>query len=82
MLCHAGKVTKQLSDITISNGIGWSPDNRTMYYIDSTPKKVYAFDFDESEATISNQRVLVDYSQVRQCVIRTQPHFWASLNRA
>ena len=28
-------VTTMVSNVTISNGIGWSPDNTIMYYVDS-----------------------------------------------
>ena len=41
-----GTVTSQVTKVDISNGIAWTPDNKTMYYIDSLPRKVYAFDFD------------------------------------
>jgi len=43
-------------DITISNGIGWSPDNQTMYYVDSNRLVIYAFDFDMKSGEISRQR--------------------------
>ena len=36
-----------LSGVTISNGIGWSSDERQMYYIDSAPGTISTFDVDE-----------------------------------
>ena len=33
--------------ITISNGIGWSPDNRTMYFTDSARRQINAYNFDQ-----------------------------------
>ena len=52
-----------LSDIGISNGIEWSLDAKTMYYIDSLPKRVvYSFDYDETAMSILNQKVLIDYA--------------------
>jgi sugar lactone lactonase YvrE len=56
-----GSIRKLLSGITLSNGLGWSPDNSTMYYIDTTPKKVFAFDFDLDQGTITHQRTIVDF---------------------
>ena len=44
-------VTKQLSNVTVSNGMAWSPDWTKMYYIDTFVKKLYSFDYDESAAT-------------------------------
>ena len=60
---HTGKVTKHTSGIDISNGIGWNLDNTVMYYIDSLPRKVYAFDYNEQERTVANQRVCIDYAK-------------------
>jgi sugar lactone lactonase YvrE len=45
-----------LSGVTISNGIGWSPDHRLMYYVDSAPGTVFVFDVDD-QGNITNQRV-------------------------
>lgn len=52
---------KHVDKIDISNGFAWSADNKTMYYIDSIPRKVYAFDFDLEAGTVSNQRTAVDF---------------------
>jgi sugar lactone lactonase YvrE len=49
-----------VSNVTISNGIGWSNDRRTMYYVDSGPGTVYAFDVDE-HGDVSDQRVLIQF---------------------
>ncbi|MCZ8517329.1 SMP-30/gluconolactonase/LRE family protein [Paenibacillus filicis] len=53
-------VRRVLSNLTISNGLGWSPDNQTMYYIDSATRKIMAYDFDLLSAELSNPRVAVD----------------------
>jgi sugar lactone lactonase YvrE len=46
--------------VMISNGIGWSPDNTIMYFSDSGGKGfVYAYDFDLTSGTISNQRTFL-----------------------
>lgn len=54
-----GKATKMLGNITISNGIVWTSDNKAMYYIDTPTGNVRAFDYDISNATITNERVVV-----------------------
>lgn len=43
--------------VMISNGIGWSPDDRTMYYADSGRQTIYRYDFDPASGTIANRRV-------------------------
>ncbi len=40
-----------------SNGMGWSPDGRTMYFVDMMPGRVLAYDFNGSDGTLSNRRV-------------------------
>jgi sugar lactone lactonase YvrE len=55
-----GRVDALLDGLTTSNGIGWSPDGRTMYLADSGPRVVHAFDFDGDAGTISRGRVLVE----------------------
>lgn len=46
--------------VGISNGIGWSPDNATMYYSDSGGAGiVYAYDFDLDTGAVSNRRTFL-----------------------
>jgi sugar lactone lactonase YvrE len=46
----------------ISNGIGWSPDNKVMYFTDSTPGIIYAYDYDLATGSIANRRAFVERS--------------------
>ncbi|XP_067669761.1 regucalcin-like [Haliotis asinina] len=56
-----GSVKKHLSDITIGNGMDWSDDNSVMYFNDSIPGQVYAFDFDITAGAISNRRTVANF---------------------
>lgn len=52
-------VTRIRTGVTVSNGIDWSPDARTMYFTDSRRHIVTAFDLDPSDGTIVGERVFV-----------------------
>ena len=54
-----GKAVKMLDSITISNGIVWTSDEKTMYYIDTPTRKIRAYDYDNASGNISNERVAV-----------------------
>jgi sugar lactone lactonase YvrE len=54
-----GRTELMLDGLTISNGLDWSPDGRTMYLVDSGPRVVHAFAFDPDRGAISAGRVLV-----------------------
>lgn len=55
-------VTRVADGILLSNGLGWSPDNKTMYHNDSRPGYVYAYDYDIETGTVENRRVHIDFT--------------------
>jgi sugar lactone lactonase YvrE len=59
-LDRSGRTELMLDGLTISNGLGWSPDGRTMYLADSGPGVIHAFNFDTDNGTLSGDRLLVD----------------------
>lgn len=48
--------------ITLANGIAWSPDDRTMYFCDSRPGHVWAYDYDIASGRIENRRMFIDFA--------------------
>ena len=50
-----------LDDITLSNGMGWSPDAQYFYYIDSVPGVLKRFDYDLHTGQISNPKDLITF---------------------
>ncbi|MDG1891810.1 MAG: SMP-30/gluconolactonase/LRE family protein [Verrucomicrobiota bacterium] len=55
-----GAVKRMVESVTISNGLAWSCDQRTMYYIDTPTRHVDAYDFDRNSGAINNHRPLIE----------------------
>jgi len=54
--CH-----KHLAGVTVSNGIAWTQDQRTMYYVDSPTRRIEAFDFDAAAGVLANRRTVFSF---------------------
>lgn len=54
-----GRTHVMLRRVTNSNGLAWSLDHRTLYYIDTPTLAVQAFDYDNATGNIANPRVVV-----------------------
>ncbi len=54
-----GALTIVLEGIGCSNGMGFTPDGRGMYFTDSTARAIYLFDYDRATGSLANQRVFV-----------------------
>jgi len=54
-----GSVDTVLAGVTLSNGLGWSPDHSVMYYIDSPTQGVDAFGHDVESGEIAERRRVV-----------------------
>ena len=53
----AGAVTLVRRGISISNGLAWTPEGRTLYYVDSPTRVVQRFDFDPVAGTVGEPEV-------------------------
>ncbi len=55
-----GAVAKVLEGVTVSNGLAWSGDERTMYYVDSHTHGLDAYEFDAEKGELGTRRRVVD----------------------
>ena len=58
-----GNVRKMVDGVSISNGICWSHDAKTMYYIDTPTYQVVAYDYDNETGDISNPRTVIEFDR-------------------
>ncbi|WP_180687252.1 SMP-30/gluconolactonase/LRE family protein [Streptomyces gossypiisoli] len=56
-----GSVSVVLDDVAVSNGTGWSPDGRLMYYIDSPTRRIDVFD--AVDGRVANRRPLAEIEE-------------------
>lgn len=52
-------VRRVLPGLSVSNGIGWSPDGRTLYHVDSPRRRVDAYDFAPDTGTVGCRRSVI-----------------------
>ncbi|MGG6265287.1 SMP-30/gluconolactonase/LRE family protein [Leptolyngbya sp. AN03gr2] len=78
-----GSIRVMETELTISNGLGWSPDQSTFYLTDSVKHQIYAYDFDVESGTIQNRRTLIDLSDEEVepdgLSIDTEGNIWTAL---
>jgi sugar lactone lactonase YvrE len=54
------KLHKHLDQVTISNGMAWTKDNKTLYYIDSPTQQVNAYHFDLEKGLLQFDRTVIE----------------------
>jgi sugar lactone lactonase YvrE len=64
-------VRRMVPGTTISNGLGWSPDDRRFYFVDSLSFGVDAWDYDADTGEIRNRTRLVDLGVCTDPAART-----------
>ena len=53
-------IARMVENVSISNGLAWSLDGRTMFYIDSPTRRVDGFDFDPASGALANRRTVIE----------------------
>jgi sugar lactone lactonase YvrE len=80
-----GRMTTLVTGFTISNGLGWSPDGRTMYHADTPARIVRAYDYDMVTGTPSNPRVFVQWQGETDrpdgCAVDSEGNYWSAFYR-
>ena len=57
-----GERTCMAGNATVSNGLAFSPDGRTMYWSDTAAHRIFVFDFDGAAGSITRQRVFAEFA--------------------
>jgi len=80
-----GTITCHQTDVICANGMGWSPDNRTMYFTESFRYAIFAYDFDSAGGKLSNRRVFASLDAKGPgfpdgLTVDTEGHVWSVHN--
>ena len=58
-----GRLERRLGGLTVANGLGWSPDGRTMHWADTRAHALYAADFDGATGRIGTPRLFGEFAR-------------------
>lgn len=68
-----------LDGVTISNGIGWSPDERLLYYVDTLTDRVDVFDYDPATGQVADRRLFAVLPSPDGLTVDASGHVWVAL---
>lgn len=78
-----GRVTQICDGCCISNGMGFTPDLRGMYFTDSVPRRIYYFDYDRATGNLSNRRVFAEIPREVGCpdgmTVDAEGYVWSAI---
>jgi sugar lactone lactonase YvrE len=52
-------VRRMLPGLSVSNGIGWSPNGCTLYHVDTPRRRIDVYDVDEADGAIAGRRAVI-----------------------
>jgi sugar lactone lactonase YvrE len=58
-----GRLYVMEEGLTISNGLDWSPDGRTLYLTDTMRRLIYAYEFDVHSGTLGRRRIFLSTAE-------------------
>jgi sugar lactone lactonase YvrE len=77
------RVTAAVTGVTISNGIGWSPDDMLMYFIDTPTMGLDVFAYDPTTGALGARRRLVTFPEGRGMpdglTVDAEGYIWVAL---
>ena len=75
-------VHRMAGGVILSNGIAWSPDDRTMYHCDSGARAVFAHGFDLAAGTLAPRGMFADFTgrpgRPDGCTVDAEGHLWVA----
>jgi sugar lactone lactonase YvrE len=64
LYCYTrGQCATKVRDLTVVNGLAWSPDGRTMHWSDTRAHAIYAADFEAATGGLSRKRVFASFAR-------------------
>jgi len=78
-----GSIRAVVRDVGTSNGMGFTPDRKGMYYTDSSAREIYLYDYDARTGEITNRRIFVRLDEDEAGVpdgmtVDAEGHVWSA----
>ena len=76
-----GSVREVFGDVTVSNGLGWSPDGTLAYYNDTATHRIDVFDYDR-DAGLTGRRPFVELTETERpdgLTVDSEGGIWVAL---
>jgi sugar lactone lactonase YvrE len=74
---------KVVEGVTVSNGLGWSPEGDRMYYVDTMTGRLDVFDYDLARGEVANRRPLAVFEEPDGIpdglAVDAEGHVWIAL---